>query len=143
MPARLPEEAEVDRLKDSLPKDAREMLTGVNKTAKAWEILKKRFGDVDLIATKLKNELKCLSISAKEEHERVIVLVIKIRSLVSRLESLGASEALKYDGEFVSAVYFQLPDRQRNEWLKFDKSSYGHKWPALLAFLEEVYDRAV
>ena len=27
--------------------------------------------------------------------------------------------------------------------MKFDKSSYGHKWPALLAFLEEVYDRAV
>ena len=143
VPARLPDEAEVDRLRDALPKDAREMLTGINKTARAWEILKKRFGDEDLIATKLKNELKGLNITVKEEHERIIALVIKIRSLVSRLESLKASEALKYDGEFVSAVYFQLPDRQRNEWLKFDKSIHSHKWSALLAFLEEVYDRAV
>ena len=40
-PARLPEEAEVDRLRDSLPKDAKDMLTGINRTTKAWDILKK------------------------------------------------------------------------------------------------------
>ena len=63
-PARLPEEAEIDRLRDSLPKDAEEMLTGVTRISKAWDILKKRFGDEDLIATKLKNELKALTITA-------------------------------------------------------------------------------
>ena len=57
VPAQLPDEAEVDRLRDALPKEAKEMLTGVNKVVKAWDILKKRFGDEDLIATKLKNEL--------------------------------------------------------------------------------------
>lgn len=143
VPAKLCEEAEIDRLRDAVPKDAKEMLTGVVKLSKAWEILKKRFGDEDLIATKLKNELKGLVISEKTDHERIITLVVKIRSLVSRLESLKASEALKYDGEFISAVYFQLPDRHKTKWLEFDVNSYSDKWAGLLAFLETSYDHAV
>ena len=103
VPARLPVEAEIDRLRDALPKDSKEMLTGVTQLSKAWDILKKRFGDEDLIATKLKHELKGLTISEKSDHERIISLVIKIRALVSRLESLKASDALKYDGEFISS----------------------------------------
>ena len=143
VPARLPEEAEVDRLRDALPKEAREMLTGVNKLNKAWEVLKMRFGDEDLIATKLKNELKGLSITEKTDHEKIISLVIKIRSLVSRLESLKASEALKYDGEFVAAIYFQLPDRHKTDWLRFDKATFSDKWSAVQAFLEDAYEKAV
>ena len=143
VPAQLPDEAEVDRLRDALPKEAKEMLTGVNKVVKAWDILKKRFGDEDLIATKLKNELKGLVITVKTDHEKIINLAIKIRSTVSRLESLKASEALKYDGEFVSSVYFQLPDRHRQEWLKFEKKNFADKWSALMAYLEDAYDRAV
>jgi hypothetical protein len=142
-PARLPEEAEVDRLRDALPKEAEEMLTGVSKVSRAWDILRKRFGDEDLIATKLKNELKALTITVKLDHEKIISLVIKVRSLMTRLDTLKASEALKYDGEFVSAIYFQLPYRHKQEWLKFDKKSYGDKWSALMAFLEESYDNAV
>ena len=119
------------------------MLTGISTTAKAWDILKKRFGDKDLIATMLKNELKGLSLTAKTDHEKIINLVIKIRSLVLRLETLGASNALKYDSEFISAIYFQLPNRQKTEWLKYDKSVYSDKWTAIMAFLEEIYEQAV
>lgn len=142
-PANLPDEAEVDRLRDALPKDTREMLTGVTKVSKAWDILNKRFGDKDLIATKLKNELKGLTLKEKADHEKIIALSIKIRSLVTRLESLQASNALKYDGEFVSAVYFQLPDRQKSKWLDFDKSLHPDKWSAMLAFLDDAYEKAV
>ena len=84
-----------------------------------------------------------MSFTAKTDHEKIINLVIKIRSLVSRLETLGASDALKYDGEFVSANYFQLPDRQKTEWLKFDKSVFSDKWSAMIVFLEEIYENAV
>ena len=143
VPANLCEEAEIDRLRDALPKEAKEMLTGVVKLSKAWDILKKRYGDEDLIATKLKNELKGLVISEKTDHEKIITLVVKIRSLVSRLESLKASEALKYDGNFISAVYFQLPDRHKTKWLEFDASLHSDKWAALNAFLETSYDHAV
>ena len=142
-PANLPEEAEVDRLRDALPKDVKEMLTGVHKRDKAWDILTKRFGDKDLIATSLKNQLKNLSFKDKSDHERMISLTIKIRSLVSRLESLGASEALKHDGEFISSIYFQLPDRQKSKWLEFDKTSHPDKWSAIMQFLENSYEIAV
>ena len=142
-PAYLPDEAEIDRLRDALPVNVKDMLVGVTKMSKAWEILNKRFGDKDLIATKLKAELKSLSFSEKIDFERVIAIVIKVRSLVSRLETLEASQALKYDGEFVSAIYFQLPDRQKSKWLEFDKTSYEDKWSALSAFLEVAYEQAV
>ena len=112
-PAKLPEEAEVDRLRDALPEEAKDMLVGVSKIATAWDILKKRYGDEDLIAVKLKNELKALSITAALDHEKMISLVIKVRSIVSRLNLLKASKALKYDGEFVASVYFQLLDRHK------------------------------
>ena len=131
-PAKLPAEAEIDRMRDALPADARDMLTGVTNITKAWDILKKRYGDEDLIAVKLKNELKSLVIDSKLDHEKVIALVIKVRSLVTRLDQLKASKALRYDGEFVAAVYFQLPTRHKQDWLKFDKSAYKDKWSALM-----------
>ena len=76
VPANLPQEAEIDRLREALPKEAKEMLTGISKTEKAWDILKKRYGDKDLIATMLKNELKGLSLTAKTDHEKIIILKI-------------------------------------------------------------------
>ena len=142
-PANLPAEAEIDRLRDSLPNNVKEMLVGVTTVIKAWDILNKRFGDKELIATKLKAELKSLKFSEKLDYERVIALVIKVRSLVSRLESMNASEALKYDGEFISAVYFQLPDRQKCKWLEYNKTTYSDKWSALVAFLDIAHDQAV
>ena len=142
-PARLLDEAEVDRLKEALPENVKEMLTGVHKMSKAWEILNKRFGDKELIATKLKNELKGLDFSEEVDHDRVIAIAIKVRSLVSRLESVGGSDALKYDAEFVSAIFFQLSDRQKTKWLDFDKTSFPDKWSALLSFLDDAYDKAV
>ena len=142
-PAHLPEEAEIDRLREALPKDAEEMLIGVTKLSAAWSILKKRYGDEDLIIVKLKNELKALSIPVGLDHETMINLTIKVRSLVTRLKQLKAAKALKYDAEFVAAIYFQLPERYKQEWLKFDKSAYDFKWSALLEFLEQSYDKAV
>ena len=142
-PARLPEEAELDRLREALPKDAEEMLIGITKLSIAWSILKKRYGDEHLIAIKLKNELKTLIIPPGLDHERLINLCIKVNSIVTRLKQLGASEALKYDGEFIAAVYFQLSNRHRQEWLKFDKTLYTDKWTALNDFLEDSYNKAV
>ena len=44
------------------------------------------------------------------DYEKVIAIVIKVNSLVLRLETVGASESLKHEGEFISAIYFQLPE---------------------------------
>ena len=42
--ARLPEESELDKLRDNLPSDARDQIYGVKTMSKAWEILDKRWG---------------------------------------------------------------------------------------------------
>ena len=43
--ANLPQESEVDKLKDNIPADAKDQLYGVNDTASAWLILDKRYGE--------------------------------------------------------------------------------------------------
>ena len=87
---------------------------GISKVSKAWETLIQRFGDKELISTKLKAELKGLTFSEDLHHEKMISFYIKVRSLVLRLETLGAFESLKHYGEFVSAIYFHLPEQQKS-----------------------------
>ena len=62
---------------------------------------------------------------------------------MSRLDSQRGSEALRYDWKFVSAVYFQLPERHKTKWLEFDTSSHPNKWAALLVFLDTSYEYTV
>ena len=50
--ANLPEETELDKLRDNIPKDAKDQLYGVVKLDEAWNILTKRFGDKQLISKK-------------------------------------------------------------------------------------------
>ena len=56
--ANLPTETEIDKLRDNLPKDAKEQLFGIKTLEEAWTILTKRFGDPMLISRKLKAQLK-------------------------------------------------------------------------------------
>ena len=85
--ANLPEESEVDKLRDSLPGDANEQLYGVSTMEKAWSILDKRFGDSKIISTKLKNQLKLLWLSAHPlKNQRAD---FKVKSKISPLNSNG------------------------------------------------------
>ena len=63
--ANLPEESEIDKLRDSLPSDAADQLYGVTTIVKAWEILDKRFGDPKIISMKLKGQLKSIQSEGK------------------------------------------------------------------------------
>ena len=53
--AYLPEETELDKLREAVPKEARDQLYGVVKLSEAWAILSKRYGDKFLISKKLKS----------------------------------------------------------------------------------------
>ena len=48
--ANFPEETEIDKLRDSIPKEAKAMLYGVTKLSEAWDIMVK-------IGQKVKNQL--------------------------------------------------------------------------------------
>ena len=59
--ANLPEETELDKLRDAIPTDAKDQLYGVTKLEEAWTILTKRFGDEMVISQKLKKQLKSVN----------------------------------------------------------------------------------
>ena len=94
--ANLPEESEVDKLRDSIPNDAKDQLYGVTTMVKCWEILDKRFGDPRIISMKLKAQLKNIKSEGKSDPDRVIHLTIKVRTIVTKLRALSKHDALLY-----------------------------------------------
>ena len=138
--ANLPEKSELDKLKDAVPKDAKDQLYGVEKLDEAWEILTKRYGNKLIIGKKLKSQLKAIQMSGKSDPERIVNLKIKVRNIVSRLTNLKMADTLTYDSEFLSAVFTALPDKYRQEWLRQSKGD--DKWVDMLVFLDDAHDRA-
>ena len=138
--ANLPTETEIDKLKDNLPKDAKEQLFGVKTLEEAWSILTKRFGDPMLISRKLKAQLKNIQSIGKNDPERVINIKIKVRNVVTRLEAMNMGEALKHDQEFLSAVYNALPDRHRKGWWEYPKDD--NLWGCMLNYLDRIYEQS-
>ena len=136
----LPEETELDKLRDSIPKDAKDQLYGVVKMEEAWNILTKRYGDKMLIGKKLKAQLKGVQCAGKNDPEKLISLKIKVRNIVTRLETLDMGAALTHDPDFLSAVYCSLPDRHKVRWLDFQKSD--DHWSDMLKFLDRAYEQA-
>lgn len=128
--ANLPEETELDKLRDAIPRDAKEQLYGVTKLEEAWNILTKRFGDEMVISQKLKNQLKGVQCTGKSDPEKVINLKIKVRNIVTRLETLGMG----------AAVYCALPDRHKLRWLEHPKTK--DHWKNMLGFQDKTYDMA-
>ena len=138
--ANLPEESEIDKLRDSLPNDANEQLYGVSTMAKAWSILDKRFGDPKIISMKLKTQLKLIKAEGQSDPDRIISLSIKVRTIVTKLEAMTMGGALEHDSEFLAAVYRALPSIDQRRWLESEKTS--NHWDDMMKFLEKSYDMA-
>ena len=75
-------------MKENIPPEAKDLLYGVIVKAKAWEILEKRFGDPNLIAKKLKTQLKCIRQEEKSNPKMGISLAIKVKTIVAKLDAL-------------------------------------------------------
>ena len=97
--ANLPTEAELDRLRDSIPKQGSKALYGEKDMTKAWKILDNLYGDKDLISSILKNQLKNIKPTGKHDYEIVIDLVTDVNNIILRLTALGMESVLAVDGE--------------------------------------------
>ena len=91
----------MDKLRDNIPKDAKDQLYRAVKLDEAWNILTKMFGDKQLISKKLKSQLKNIHYVGKSYPEKIINLQIKVRNIVIRLETIGMGPALTHDSEFL------------------------------------------
>ena len=142
-PARLPAESELDRLRENIPQQAAKALFGEKEMSKAWKILENLYGDKDLIANKLKLQLKTIKVQAKHDYDVVIELVTDINNIVLRLKAIDMEQVLHTDCEFLSAVFRALPSKFQDKWLDYDKGLYSSKWAALMSFLEVSRDQAL
>lgn len=118
------------------------MLIGEKSLVNAWKILTKLYGNKTLLANKLKSKLKSVSSSGKEDHDVIINLCIEVKSIICSLTELGMQEMLKYDDEYLSAVFRALPTQERTMWLKFDKKDYDSEWKAMETFLKLIHEEA-
>ena len=139
--AGLPVESELDKLRDAVPKQAKDMLFGVTCLDEAWKILSHRFGNKDLISKKLKEQLKSVTCEGKNDPERLMDLKIKVGNIVTRLKTMSLESALQHDPEFLAAVYGALPERYKMDWLKVTNTE--NQWDDMINFLNETYDRAL
>ena len=139
---KLEEESELDRLRDNVPETARKMLIGEKSLGNAWKILTKLYGNKTMLANKLKAKLKNIKVSGKEDHDVVINLAIEVKSIVKNLTEVNMEEMLKYDDEYLSAIFKALPNQERTKWLNFDKDSFSSEWKAMEAFMEDAHDKA-
>ena len=138
--ANLPEESEIDKLRDAIPVDAKDLLYGVKSMDESWKILDKRFGDSRIIAMKLKSQLKAIKSEGKTDPEKIINLVIKVRTISTKLEAIKHKESLLHDNEFLSAVYYALPAIDQRRWLETKKGDCH--WTTMIKFLDDAYERA-
>ena len=141
--ANLSAESELDRLRDHVPAQASKSLYGETTMAGAWKVLDKLYGDKDLVANKLKTQLKAIKPRGKKDPDIVIDLVTEVNNISLRLKTLNMEQILHVDNEFLSAVFRVLPSTSQLEWLKFEKSAYTSKWNAFMVFLDQSRDQAL
>ena len=118
------------------------MLFGELTMGGAWSILDKMYGNKTIIANKLKTQLKGIKSIGKEDYDIVINLAIDVKTIEKRLKELSLENMLKYDDEYLSAVFKVLPSNEKIRWLDFDKSSYGFEWDAMTVFLEQAREKS-
>ena len=141
--AGLSEDSELDRLRDHIPSQAAKALYGETSMAGAWAVLEKLYGNKDLIASKLKQQLKSIKPKGKKDQDIVIDLVTEVNNIVLRLKTLKMEEMLKVDCDFLSSIYRVLPSTVQEKWLEFDKSLYLSNWDAFIKFLDLSCDKAL
>ena len=139
--ASLPEESELDKLREAVPRQAKDMLYGVTSLTEAQKILTHRYGNPDLISKKLKDQLKNVVCEGSNDPEKLMDLRIKVKNVVTRLETMELSADLTHDREFLSAVYNAMPQRYKTKWLDLTKSK--DKWADMISFLDSSYEKAI
>ena len=141
--AKMPPETELDRLRENVPTQAAKALFGETVMAKAWKVMESLYGDKDLIANKLKNQLKNMKVKGKKDYDIIIDLVTDVKNIVLRLQAIGAEEMLHVDNEFLSAIFRILPSTSQSKWLDFDKSHDKSKWAGFMRFMEVAREQAL
>ena len=110
-----PEAILLSKLRESIPKEGKELLVGVDKMSVAWERLQKRYGDRKIAILTIQSRLVKVNLTG-EKHERVEKLCGEVDRAVNLLRPLGALDALTRDFEMVGHLVDNLPEALQAEW---------------------------
>ena len=88
-----PEAVLLSKLKESVPKEAKEILVGVNKMSVAWERLERRYGDKKIAILTIQSRLSKVVLTG-EDHEKVEKLCGEVERAVNLLTPLGSLDYL-------------------------------------------------
>ena len=138
-PSLLPEQAELNYLKESIPNDAKDRLYEVSSLNEAWKKLDLLYGQSMEICSKLKKEMDDIRIAAKHSPYTEIEVYVKVQAISSKIKAAGAYQMLTGDHEYVSLIFKLLDSNSQNEWIKGRKTG----WSDFYKFLEGIYEEAL
>ena len=134
---------ELANLKDKIPKNATDKMFGITTLEDAWKILDNNYGNRELTVSLLKNKLKNIKPSAKEDHNRVIELKDQLSHLSRRMTAVGGQSLLDSDMDFIASISKHLPDHLRYKWDVVSCETTGSKWMSFSKFMENEADVAL
>ena len=98
----------LSKLRESVPREGKELLVGVESAEIAWQRLEKRYGDRKIVILTIQSRLGRVTLTG-EDHERVEKLSGKVDRAVNLLRPLGAIDSLTRDFEMVGHLVDKLP----------------------------------
>ena len=124
-------------LKDKVPKNAQDKLFDVKTLDVAWKILDDNYGNKELTVSLLKNKMKGIKPSSKEDHNRVLELKDQLSHLSRRMTAVGGQSLLDSDMDFIAAISKHLPDHLRYKWDAVSDDTTGSQWMSFTRFMEK------
>ena len=129
---------ELSILKENVSNEAKTFIFETETLSDAWKILEELYGDKRLIALKVKEKMKNLKPTAKDDHEKVIELKLHVDHLSRRMTLANAEGILDSDYDFINAILKHLPQYEQRRWAEFDYVRHGGFWKGFLAFLSDI-----
>ena len=114
----------LSKLRESVPKDGKDLLVGVQDMNIAWDRLEKRYGNRKIAILTIQSRLAKVFLTG-EDHERVEKLSGEVDRAVNLLRPLGALDSLTRDFELVGRLIDKLPKSMQSEW---DKYATAHEF---------------
>ena len=139
VPEAMTDATELLCLRQHIPPEAVELLEGVQDMKVAWERLKRKYGDRDLMILHVTKRLNSVTL-AGPIYEQVEKLAQECERAVTLLTHFKASELLHNDFELVAKLSSKLPSTLLHTWDMSCRQRGGESpaaWPHFLAWLQE------
>ena len=73
----------------------------------------------------------------------MIELNDEVSYLVKRLGTLGATNLLHFDNDYLNAIYLLMPIHYQYKWDDFETDDFANPWMAFMAFMSETAKSAL